>query len=148
MEKIQVPNNQFFALAKQLLHEGKKIEIPVKGNSMRPFLFSGEMVVVAPVSAACPIRKYDIILAETSTGHIMMHRVREIGPDGILMKGDGNLYQSERISHHDVMGKVVSVFRRGKHVSPYSPILLFLAQVWNPVIVRRVGLFLLRLFTK
>ena len=54
MEKVQIPNSQFFALAKQLLQEGKKIEITVKGNSMRPFLSDGETVVVTPVAVDCP----------------------------------------------------------------------------------------------
>ena len=148
MEKIQVPNNQFFALAKQLLHEGKKIEIPVKGSSMHPFLFNGEMVVVAPVSVECSLRKYDIILAETSTGQVMMHRIREISPAGILMKGDGNLSQTELVRPADVMGRVVSVHRKGKPMSLYTPFLLFLARIWHPYWVRKVGLFLLRVFSK
>lgn len=145
MEKVQVPNSQFFALAKQLLREGKKIEIPVKGGSMRPFLFDGETVVVAPVGVDCPLRKCDIILAETSTGQVMMHRIREISPAGIRMKGDGNLYQSELIRPEDVMGRVLSVVRHGKTISFYTPLGLFLARIWNPVWVRKIGFLLLRL---
>ena len=145
MEKVQVPNSQFFALAKQLLREGKKIEIPVKGGSMRPFLFDGETVVVAPVGVDCPLRKCDIILAETSTGQVMMHRIREISPAGIRMKGDGNLYQSELIRPEDVMGRVLSVVRHGKTISLYTPLGLFLARIWTPVWVRKIGYLLLRL---
>ena len=145
MEKVQVPNSQFFALAKQLLREGKKIEIPVKGGSMRPFLFDGETVVVAPVGVDCPLRKCDIILAETSTGQVMMHRIREISPAGIRMKGDGNLYQSELIRPEEVMGRVLSVVRHGKTISLYTPLGLFLARIWNPVWVRKIGFLLLRL---
>lgn len=145
MEKVQVPNSQFFALAKQLLREGKKIEIPVKGGSMRPFLFDGETVIVAPVGVDCPLRKCDIILAETSTGQVMMHRIREISPAGIRMKGDGNLYQSELIRPEDVMGRVLSVVRHGKTISLYTPLGLFLARIWNPVWVRKIGFQLLRL---
>jgi phage repressor protein C with HTH and peptisase S24 domain len=145
MEKVQVPNSQFFALAKQLLREGKKIEIPVKGGSMRPFLFDGETVVVAPVGVDSPLRKCDIILAETSTGQVMMHRIREISPAGIRMKGDGNLYQSELVRPEDVMGRVLSVVRHGKTISLYTPLGLFLARIWNPVWVRKIGFLLLRL---
>lgn len=145
MEKVQVPNSQFFALAKQLLREGKKIEIPVKGGSMRPFLFDGETVVVAPVGVDCPLRKCDIILAETSTGQVMMHRIREISPAGIRMKGDGNLYQSELVRPEDVMGRVLSVVRHGKTISLYTPLGLFLARIWTPVWVRKIGFLLLRL---
>ena len=148
MEKVQVPNSQFFALAKQLLREGKKIEIPVKGGSMRPFLFDGETVVVAPVGVDCPLRICDIILAETSTGQVMMHRIREISPAGIRMKGDGNLYQSELIRPEDVMGRVLSVVRHGKNVSLYTPFGLFLARIWNPIWVRKAGLLLLRIIHK
>ena len=140
-----MPNSQFFALAKQLLREGKKIEIPVKGGSMRPFLFDGETVVVAPVGVDCPLRKCDIILAETSTGQVMMHRIREISPAGIRMKGDGNLYQSELVRPEDVMGRVLSVVRHGKTISLYTPLGLFLARIWNPVWVRKIGFLLLRL---
>ena len=145
MEKVQVPNSQFFALAKQLLREGKKIEIPVKGGSMRPFLSDGETVVVTPVAVDCPLKKCDIILAETSTGQVMMHRIREISPAGIRMQGDGNLYQSELIRPEDVMGRVLSVVRHGKTISLYTPLGLFLARIWNPFWVRKIGFLLLRL---
>lgn len=148
MEKVQVPNSQFFALAKQLLREGKKIEITVKGDSMRPFLFDGETVVVAPVGVDCPLRKCDIILAETSTGQVMMHRIREISPAGIRMQGDGNLYQSELVCPEDVMGRVLSVVRHGKNVSLYTPFGLFLARIWNPIWVRKAGFLLLRIIHK
>ena len=148
MEKVQIPNSQFFALAKQLLQEGKKIEITVKGNSMRPFLSDGETVVVAPVGADSPLKICDVILAETSTGQVMMHRIREISPAGILMKGDGNLSQTELVRPADVMGRVVSVHRKGKPMSLYTPFLLFLARIWHPYWVRKAGLFLLRVFSK
>ena len=148
MEKVQIPNSQFFALAKQLLQEGKKIEITVKGNSMRPFLSDGETVVVTPVALDCPLKKCDIILAETSTGQVMMHRIREISPAGIRMKGDGNLYQSELVRPEDVMGRVAGVVRNGETVSLYTPLKLFLARIWNPIWVRRAGLLLLRIIYK
>ena len=148
MEKVQVPNSQFFSLAKQLLREGKKIEIPVKGGSMRPFLSDGETVVVTPVAVDCPLKKCDIILAETSTGQVMMHRIREISPAGIRRKGDGNLYQSELVCPEDVMGRVLSVVRHGKNVSLYTPFGLFLARIWNPIWVRKAGLLLLRIIHK
>ena len=148
MEKVQVPNSQFFTLAKQLLQEGKKIEISVKGNSMCPFLFDGETVVVAPVGVDSPLKKCDIILAETSTGQVMMHRIRKICPAGIRMKGDGNLYQSEQVSPEDVMGRVVTVVRKGKNICLYTPFRLFLARLWTPVWVRKVGLLLLRVLHK
>ena len=148
MEKVKVPNSQFFALAKQLLQGGKKIELSVKGNSMFPFLRDGETVIVAPVSVNDSLKKFDIILAETSTGHIMMHRIREISPAGIRMKGDGNLYQSELVCPEDVMGRVLTVVRHGKNVSLYTPFGLFLARVWNPIWVRKAGLLLLRIIHK
>ena len=148
MEKVQIPNSQFFALAKQLLQEGKKIEIPVKGNSMRPFLSDGETVVVTPVAVDCPLKKCDIILAETSTGQVMMHRIREISPAGIRMKGDGNLYQSELVRPEDVMGRVVGVIHNGKTISLYTPLRLFLARIWNPIWVRKAGSLLLRIIHK
>ena len=146
MERVQIPNSQFFALAKELLHEGKKIEIVVKGNSMRPFLYPGETVVVAPIGYSETFRRYDIILAETSTGQVIMHRIHEITPDAILMKGDGNLHQTERVNRCDIMGKVVCVKRNGKHVSLYTPFQVFLARLWRPFMLRRVGLFFLRAF--
>ena len=148
MEKVQIPNSQFFALAKQLLQEGKKIEISVKGNSMFPFLRDGETVVVAPVGISGSLKRHDIILAETTTGHIMMHRIREVNPAYILMKGDGNLLQTEQLNHSDVMGKAISVRRNGKNIPLYSPLQLFLTRLWSPLLVRKVGLRLFRIFSK
>lgn len=140
MEKKEIPNSQFFAIAHQMLKAGRTIEIKVKGSSMYPFLREGETVVVSPVSSSTPLKKYDIILAETPTGHVMMHRIRKINADGILMKGDGNLHQTELVKFHDVMGKSTHVKRSGIDQSLYSPLQLFLAWLWQATLVRRVGL--------
>ena len=106
MKRIVLPNQEFFQCVEQMLQQGKEVEIAVKGQSMRPFLKHGEKVIVAPLTHHTLLKRGMIILARTADGTVMMHRIFRISGEQIVMKGDGNLYQTEPIQRNDILGIV------------------------------------------
>lgn len=148
MKSIQLSNNEFFALTKEMLREGKSVDIRVKGNSMRPFLFDGEVVTIAPLFPQSELTEGLIVLADTDFGKVMMHRIQRISGERIIMQGDGNLYQWEEIRREQIFG-IARTFRKGKQdLSLYTPARRMAARMWNYYPIRRIGLFLVRILKR
>lgn len=140
MKRIVLPNQQFFQWAEQMLQEGQNVELAVKGQSMRPFLRDGETVTIVPVTDDTSLKEGMIILARTEKGIVIMHRIFRMEGDRILMKGDGNILQTEWVKRGDVLGMAESVCRQGRAVSLYTPLKCFAAWCWRNRLLRRIGL--------
>ena len=147
MKRIVLPNQEFFQCVEQMLQQGKEVEIAVKGQSMRPFLKHGEKVIVAPLTHHTLLKRGMIILARTADGTVMMHRIFRISGEQIVMKGDGNLYQTEYIKTNHILGIVSSVYRKGREVSLYTCPQRWTAWCWRNLLIRRIGLKLLTMLT-
>ena len=88
----------------RLIREGKTVVLPVRGNSMRPFIQNGnncvELHPLPPV-----LRKGDVVLARTSKGYYVLHRVTAISPDLLTLEGDGNISLRETCRPSDVLAR-------------------------------------------
>lgn len=144
MKRLILPNQTFFQLAEQMLRQGHQVKIMAKGQSMRPFLLNGEEVTVVPVPDPNRLRKGIIILAKTTDGTTILHRIHEMGDGFILMKGDGNIDQTETVLPADVLGIVSSIHRNGREISPYTLPRQIGAWIWRNRLIRRIGLRLYR----
>lgn len=140
MKRIVLPNQPFFQWTEQMLQEGQNVELTVKGQSMRPFLRDGEMVTIVPVSDDSNLKKGTIILAKTEKDTVMMHRIFRMEGNRILMKGDGNILQTEWVQRGDVLGIAENVCRQGRDVSLYTPFRRLGAWCWRNQLLRRIGL--------
>lgn len=82
-----------------------------QGGSMKPFIHGDtDTVVIAPVDQ--PLRKYDVVLYEKSTGEHVLHRVIRKKEGGYLIRGD-NCYFTERVKNEQLMGRLVGLYRNG-----------------------------------
>ena len=88
----------------QLIREGKTVVLPVRGNSMRPFIQNGnDCVELHPLPPV--LRKGDVVLARTSKGYYVLHRVTAISPDLLTLEGDGNISLRETCRPSDVLAR-------------------------------------------
>ncbi len=88
----------------QLIREGKTVVLPVRGNSMRPFIQNGnDCVELHPLPPV--LRKGDVVLARTSKGYYVLHRVTAISPDLLTLEGDGNIGLRETCRPSDVLAR-------------------------------------------
>ena len=114
--KIILPNALFFDQVRQRLAEGKSVIIPVKGNSMMPFLKEGERLVLVPFELPIEqqdLRKGTIVLAKKDD-QMLLHRVVKIKGKRIWLAGDANLVQHEGVELSDILALVDSVIREDK----------------------------------
>ena len=88
----------------RLIQEGKTVVLPVRGNSMRPFIQNGnDCVELHPLPPV--LRKGDVVLARTSKGYYVLHRVTVISPDLLTLEGDGNIGLRETCRPSDVLAR-------------------------------------------
>lgn len=133
-----LPNAVLMPQAVEFLASGMEVLLPVKGNSMLPFIHPGKDLVL--LRKEKKVSEGDVVLALTSTGSYVIHRVIKILEDGSMtLKGDGNLYGTENCSPEAVLGTVIEVKKAsGKIHNPRS------VKNWQklPVLLRRIVLAL------
>jgi len=91
----------------------------VRGASMSPLIRDRDVVTVAPVDGGA-LRVGDVVAAAVgdagSPRRLVVHRVVERRPGGLLLKGDACTDADGVIRPGDVLGRVVRVERRGRTV--------------------------------
>ena len=117
------------------------------GNSMRPAILDGDVLVVAPIKPGAIVRG-DIILYRADE-HIIAHRVIEIESagsrisqppnaacrssddragrkcaspmhDAYILRGDASYSNGEPVYADQVLGRVIAVARNNRSFNPYS----------------------------
>lgn len=117
MKHISLPNDQLIPAIKQLIDEGHTATFRVRGFSMRPFLEDRrDSAVIAPVQPA-DVRVGDVVLAEVSPHHYVLHRVVKRVGDDLTLRGDGNVRGTESCKTTDVIGRAIC-FLRGRKQRP------------------------------
>ncbi len=143
---LVVPNRILFANVCDLLSQGKAIVVEVKGCSMLPFIV-GDRDSVKLVQTWWGVG--DAVLSKLPNGKYVLHRVKKIEGESVLLKGDGNLTGTEKCTVSDVKGKVVEVLKNGKSpVDVSKPLYRIRVKIWNaqPYLIRRVVLAIYRRF--
>ncbi|MBQ4276513.1 MAG: S24/S26 family peptidase [Bacteroidaceae bacterium] len=144
MTTIQMDNAQFLPHVCQLVQEGHKVTIGAKGNSMRPFIESGRDAVVLSRLTQPVIG--DVVLAELTQGHYVLHRIDAIEGMHIRLRGDGNPYQTEQCNADDLRATVVTIVRKGRSYATSSRTWKTYSWIWTRLLpLRRYLLALYRL---
>jgi hypothetical protein len=103
-------------LLRDLAAEGKPVEIPVWGISMRPWLRDGDRVRLVPVTAA-EVRVGDVVVRVNATGPVI-HRFVGRWPSRqgrrLLTKGDGAPRLDPPARADELVGRVVARVRDGR----------------------------------
>ena len=110
---VFIPNELFFAEVQAQIHQGKKVKIRVRGNSMLPFIRNNDEALLIPPTPD-KIRKGTPVVAQTDELGIVLHRIHRIEGSRITLLGDGNVNQFEHTSPERIIA-VVSHYYRGKH---------------------------------
>ena len=123
-----------------ILQQGLDLKVEVTGNSMHPFISSGDFVTlrkVAPDSLKCG----EIIYFTGPHGSQILHRITyilSVPGEGItiITKGDAHRQGEAAVQGNQVMGKAVSVEKRlpfigSKSLNLESILLLSLSKIHN-----------------
>lgn len=116
------------------------VVLPVKGNSMLPYIRGGKDQVL--VRKMPSVREGEVVLAHTTAGNYVIHRIIEVLEDCLVLKGDGNFVGTERCLPGEVIGTVLEIQKpSGRKLDPYS------VKGWQklPLFLRRILLALYKL---
>lgn len=119
MKTVALPNEVLIPAIKSAIDEGHTVTFCVRGFSMRPFLEDRrDQVVLSPLGDKT-VRTGDVILAEIYPQHYVLHRVVSRQSDTLTLRGDGNVWGTEKCSISNVIGRA-TCFLRGKSQRPCS----------------------------
>ena len=140
---LQIANARLLPEVVKLLGEGHTVTLPLRGNSMRPFLEDGRDKAL--LSKPDAINVGDAVLAEIAPGHYVLHRIIGIADNHVTLLGDGNL-NTEHCMLSDVKATVIGFFRKGRKTADSTSGIKWRIYSWwwtrlRPV--RRYLLFLL-----
>ena len=140
MIKLTVPVETLLPSALDFLKEGMSVVLPVKGNSMLPYIRGGrDQVLVCRMPS---VQEGEVVLAHTTKGLYVIHRVIETGKDLLVLRGDGNLVGTEQCAPDQVLGTILEIQKpNGRKLDPVS------VKGWQklPIFLRRVILGLYKL---
>lgn len=111
VKKISVPNEIMLGNVTELLKEGHTVVILANGYSMSPFIRhqrdSVELALLPEIGIG------DIVLARTSPGNYVLHRLVARDGEHLTLKGDGNLDAVEHCLSSDICGTAIAIMRPG-----------------------------------
>ena len=132
-----LPNNELLLDLIKLVNEGQRVILPVKGNSMLPFIIGGRESVelVKPKTVAVG----DVVLAWINGCRFVVHRIIRIEGDQVQLMGDGNITAEEYCTISDVKARAEYVVTpKGRRRYLYTPQRLRFSRLWSKLLpVRR-----------
>lgn len=106
-----------FSAVRDILLEGNKVTVAVKGQSMLPFFTSGSTVLIRPIKEE-DFKKYAVVFADAGN-HFVIHRIININDNEVTLLGDGNIVGTEKMTKDKVYG-----------IIDCSALHLFFAKIW------------------
>ena len=147
LNNVPAEMGAWFKSVRELLLAGHIVELAPRGYSMWPTLSPDTDTIY--LKQAKHYRPSDIVLASSTRPRgIFLHRIVSMRPDGAILMGDSNLYQTEICTSDEIIGKVVGITRHGREVSA-SPIHRLLTLIHRlPRPLRRVAIRIMNLRKK
>lgn len=104
-----MPNVHFAELIAAVLSKGKPFRFQAKGYSMSPFIQSGDIVVISPITGN--INPGEVVAILDSKKHLFIHRVVKICGDKFLVQGDSSPMVDGWFLRNEMLGCVTNVER-------------------------------------
>lgn len=123
-----VNNEIFFELILSEIEQEKEVIIPVKGNSMFPFIKDGQRIALMPLKNS-NLRLGDIVLAKWNNQYIL-HRIIAMNEFQVSLAGDNNLSLIEKTDISNVLGKLKGSFNDKNVFRVHSVLNRYLGILW------------------
>ena len=134
---------EFAPLIKEAFEQGLSFLMPVKGQSMLPYLYTGDKVSLIDDKN---IKINDMIFYLRDDGHYVLHRVYDVKEDGYVLVGDNQTILEYPIRPDQVIGKVEYVIKNGKRENLDGFFYHFYLWIWHNMFLRKVCLKIYRRF--
>ena len=146
---VSKANALYVASVKALIDEGRTVEIPVRGWSMRVFVeHERDKAILAPCQTDT-LRRGDVVLADAGNETYVLHRIIAIDGDNLTLMGDGNITGTEHCTR--IVAIVTGFIRKGRRQPDMltSPKWRIYSAIWVPCLpIRRYLLLAWRLLKR
>lgn len=133
-----VDTNTYVSVLKELVEEGKEVQLLIAGNSMAPFLVHQRDSIYFEKPTK-ELRRGDMVFYKRSSGQYIMHRIYKVNSDGYYMLGDAQTAVEGPLKEEQIFAVVTKVKRKGKWIGPENFWWKFYARVWIKVLpLRRI----------
>lgn len=123
------------SLVAEVVRTYGQVHLKVSGTSMLPSIWPGDVLTISPVDIADVIAGQIVVFSRSS--FLVTHRVICNSGSTLVTRGDSLPLADPPISKDELLGRVVSVLRNGRHID-LSP------DWWHPIgcwILRRSRFF-------
>lgn len=131
MEKLICTSAEFIKIIEDTVKNGGNMPLVVTGNSMKPFMVDGRDTVWLENCKDSDYKRGKILLFRREDGKIVLHRVRKVLPDGILVMNGDAQYWCEEIKKEQVLAVVTYIEKNGKKMSCNSLKYKIKIEVWQ-----------------
>ena len=105
--------SEYDSLIREVLASGGEFRLYPHGTSMLPLLRQGIDSVALRSLDRAP-RKYDILFYQRTDGSYILHRVKEVTSEGLIMWGDNHTMLEYGVTDNMIIGYAARIFR-GEH---------------------------------
>ena len=136
-----VDTREYVSVLRELVEEGREVNMVVWGSSMTPFLGHGRDTIFFSAPER-ELRRGDMVFYQRDTGQFVMHRIWKVKKDGYYIVGDAQTIIEGPIRWDQIFARITKVNRKGKMISNGDFWWEFFEKVWirmvpmRPVIVK------------
>jgi hypothetical protein len=132
MREITLGRDDLGALSALILERGGSLRFRARGNSMRPFICDGDVLLVRP---GLETRPGDVVLCRPGDGRLLAHRVTRVDRQSrqcsMLLQGDACPWSDGLVSLDNVLGRVVAVERGARKIRLDAGLPRWLGWLWS-----------------
>lgn len=139
-----ISDHEILEEATRLAKEGLSVTLPVKGNSMLPFIIGDKESVILQKPDHPKVG--DVVLAWVENCRYVVHRIIKIDDHDVILMGDGNIIGTEHCKIDNICAIATHVVSAdGKRHDLYSKWRMRATKLWwNLLPVRRYLLAIYR----
>ncbi len=124
-----ISDHEILEEATRLAKEGLSVTLPVKGNSMLPFIIGGKESVILQKPDHPKVG--DVVLAWVENCRYVVHRIIKIDDHDVELMGDGNIIGTEHCKIDDICAIATHVVSAdGKRHDLYSKWRMRATKLW------------------
>lgn len=124
-----ISDHEILEEATRLAKEGLSVTLPVKGNSMLPFIIGGKESVILQKPDHPKVG--DVVLAWVENCRYVVHRIIKIDGHDVVLMGDGNIIGTEHCKIDDICAIATHVVSAdGKQHDLYSKWRMRATRLW------------------
>lgn len=128
---------EYDGLIREVLASGGEFRLYPHGTSMLPLIRQGvDSVVLRQLDR--PPQKYDILFYQRRDGSYILHRVKEVTANGLILWGDGQMVLEYGVTDDMVIGYVARIFQGEKELDCQGCRYRLYLWLWQFKAVRRV----------